>query len=210
MDATAFLACAQVAEELIASDTAAERWREPSALTGYTVGGLAGHLARAVLTLDGYLAGPAPQVEPTDAAGYYLRVLAAHDPVSSDFHLRVRQRGEEEAADGPAALAARLRDARDALADRLATVEAGRLVAALDGTALPVEEYLQTRLVELVVHLDDLAVSIGLAEPAGVPDAAYETVAVVLTRLAVRRTGGLPAVRSLARRERRPDAVRAL
>jgi hypothetical protein len=84
MAPTAFLACAQVAEELIASDVAAERWREPSALTGYTVGGLAGHLARAVLTLDGYLDEPAPAVEPTDAAGYYLRVLAAHDPVSSD------------------------------------------------------------------------------------------------------------------------------
>lgn len=62
------------AAELLAADDLRRQWGWPSALHGYDVGGLAGHLARAVLTLESYLDAAKPSAEPdgTDAAGYYL------------------------------------------------------------------------------------------------------------------------------------------
>lgn len=211
MDATTFLATAEVAERLLDSDEVAARWRDDSALDGYTVGGLAGHLARAVLTVERYLAGTGGvEGAPTDAAGYLVRALGDHDPVASDFHGRVRARGEEEAGRGPEELVRLLRDSRAALADQLADLDPGHRVAVLDGTVLSVADYLETRLLELVVHLDDLAVSLGHDRAEGVPADAYATVASVLARVAVQRVGGLETVRSLARRERHPAAVRAL
>lgn len=206
-----FLGCAETAERLIASDEVANRWAEPSALPYYTIAGLAGHLARAVFTVDKYLDSvSAPTGEPTDAAGYLATVLADHDPVDSGFHREVRDRALEEASDGPEALASTVRAVRERLADTLLETGMTRPIAVRDGVTLTVDEYLKTRLVELVVHIDDLSTSIGLAEPEGVPTSAYGEVAAVLGRLAARRFGGPTTIRGLARRERQPDGVRAL
>lgn len=212
MDAGVFLAGADAAERWIASEAVAARWEEPSALAGYTVGGLAGHLARAVLTVERYLDAPAP-AEPgdgADAAGYFAAVLGDDDPVDSERHRRIRERGAEAAADGPDALAAQVRDARQRLGARLDAATLARPIEVAGGVTLTVARYLETRVVELVVHLDDLAVSVGAEEPDGLPPAAFDVTAAVLARLAVRRAGGLATVRSLARRERHPEAVRAL
>ncbi|MGH3443436.1 MAG: maleylpyruvate isomerase N-terminal domain-containing protein [Nitriliruptorales bacterium] len=207
-----FHGCAKAAQRLIEHDAVAARWDEPSALEGYTVGGLAGHLARAALTVERYLEAPEPPPdrEPADAAGYLVAVLGAHDPVDSEFHRAVRARGAEAAADGPAAVAASLREARTRLAAGLDAATLERRVEVLDGLVLTVEEYLRTRILELVVHVDDLSVSVGLPGADGVPADAYDMVAAVLARVAARRHGGLATVRSLARRERHPDAIRAL
>ena len=210
MDAATFLRTAELAEQAIERAGAAAVWSEPSALVGYTVGGLAGHLARAVLTVDRYLDQPVPAAEPTDAAGYVVRVLGAHDPVASTFHDQVRRRGEQEASQGPAALVDALRTDRLTLTDRKASLEPGTPIAVLEDTVLSVEDYLDTRLVELVVHLDDLGVSVGGDGAEDLPAAAYERVAAVLAVVAPRRVGPLATVRSLARRERHPEAVRAL
>ena len=211
MDAATFLATAELAEQLIGDPEVADRWNEDSALDGYTIGGLAGHLARAVLTVERYLAesGDA-EGSATDAAGYLVRALGSHDPVASDFHARVRARGDEEAGRGPADLVRLLRESRRSLAVELADIDPRRRLAVLDGTVLTVADYLDTRLLELVIHLDDLAVSIGRRGAEGVPSDAYATVASVLARVAVQRVGGLETIRSLSRRERHPEAVRAL
>ncbi len=212
MDAATFLTVAEAAQELIDRDEVAARWLEPSTLEGYTVGGLAAHLARAVVTVERYLAAPAPD-EParlTDAAGYFLAVLADHDPVDSELHRQVRARGEEAGAGGPSAVSDQLDAARCALTRTLADTPADRRVAVLDGVVLTVEQYLVTRLVELVVHLDDLAVSVDLDGPPELPAEAVEQVIATLAVVAGRRAGPSAALRSLARRERHPDAVRAL
>lgn len=102
MDAELFLMTARAAEDLVGNAAVAARWDEPSALAGYTVGGFAGHLARAVLTTERYLDTPAPGRPGTDAAGYFVQVLASHDPQDSEFHRRVRERSEETGhAQGP-------------------------------------------------------------------------------------------------------------
>lgn len=199
------------AEVLITnSQIVADRWDEASALFGYTVGGLAGHLARAVLTVDGYLDRPSPSGEPAGSADYFVRVLGTHDPVAADLHVAVRDRASQEAGHGPEALVARVRAARLRLESRLTTIDGGTTIDVLDGTVMTVEAYLETRLVELVVHLDDLAVSVGLDVAVDINDQAYAVVASVLAQVAAARAGGLTTVRSLARRERQAEAVRAL
>ncbi len=210
MDAEPFLTTATAAANLIGDPRVAGRWAEPSALDGYTVGGLAGHLARAVLTVDRYLASPTQTAVTTDAAGYFVAVLADHDPLDSEFHSRVRARGEEVADAGFDALIAEFGAARDRLAERLPGLDPDLAITVRDGLVLSVAEYLDTRLVELVLHLDDLAVSIGLDEADGIPREATARVAAVLARIAVERAGGVETLRSLARRERHPEAVRAL
>lgn len=202
---------ALVAELLAAGDTAAT-WQQPSALEGYTVAGLAGHLARGVLTVETYLEEPAPPTgQPgSDAVDYLVTTLADHDPVDSELHRRVRERGRETAAGGAAALAEEVLGAQQRLRERLARTSPERPLVVHGDLQLPLSEYLRTRLVELVVHLDDLATSLGRPVPAGIPVPAYEAVAAVLAGVAVHRHGGPAVVRSLARRERHPGAVRAL
>lgn len=206
-----FAAAADAARRLISSDQVAARWDEPSALEGYTVAGLAGHLARAVLTVQRYLDAPAPPADATvnDAAGYFVAVMGDHDPVDSDLHRTIRARSAENAEQGPAALAEQLGAVHRDLSGRFDTEGLDRLVEVRDGVVLTLEEYLTTRLVELVVHLDDLAVSVG-CEPEALPAEAYDAVAACLARIAARRAGGLATVRSLARAERQPEAARAL
>lgn len=207
-----FFACAESTVELISTSAVATRWNEPSALAGYTVGGLCGHLSRAVSTVGGYLdRTPATGGTPLDAAEYFAAVLGRADPVDSDLHASIRRRGQEAAADGPATMAATLRSALATLRARLDDGTLTQRIEVRDGITMTVEEYLRTRLVELVVHLDDLAASIDADDaPAPPPNEAYVEVAGVLGRLAALRVGGPATVRSLARRERHPSAVRAM
>ena len=206
-----FLSTAEQVEMALGSDAVGIKWEEPSALEGYTVAGLAGHLARGVLTVEKYIDASADDsADDTDAAGYMVAVLDAHDPVDSDFHRAVRARSLDTAAGGAAALAAEVGEARKQLSRRLDEEGMGRRIEVLQGVVVTVEEYLRTRLVELVVHLDDLAVSVGSESGPDLSQEAYEEVATVLAQLAVRRHGGLDVVRGLARRERHPDAIRAL
>jgi hypothetical protein len=62
---------------------------------------------------------------------------------------------------------------------------------------------------ELTVHMDDLAVSVGLATPE-LPDAVFDPVLMLLARLAVRRHGQAAVLRALARAERSPKAINAI
>lgn len=210
MDATLYLSTAAAAERLIGEDVVAARWDQDSALAGYTVGGLAGHLARAVLTVGRSLDDATAAGDPVDAAGYFVRVLGAHDPLTSDLHGSVRARGIQEAAAGPGPLLERLRQARRALQSRLPEVDPDARIVVLDGVVISVGDYLDTRIVELVVHSDDVAVSVGLDIADAIEQQAYATTAAVLAQVAAARGGGLATVRSLARRERQPEAVRAL
>ena len=77
------------------------------------------------------------------------------------------------------------------------------------GWALSLGDFLVTRMLELAVHQDDLAVSVGLATP-DLPDPAFDPVLVLLARLAARRHGQAALLRALARAERAPAAINAI
>lgn len=205
---SAYLATAGAAVELLGRGIVGERWDQPSALAELKVSGLAGHLARAVLQVEWVLDRPEPDGEPIGAVQYYGE-LDGVDDLHSDLNAGVRDRGEETAAGGWGRLYLDTSGALDRLAGRLPTVPEGRLVLAF-GRSLTIDEYLKTRLIELTVHLDDLAASLDV-EPPELPLEATGVAIAVLVGVGRARVGDVAVLRSLARRERdTTDALRIL
>ena len=198
-----FLEAASAAVELLEDPAITARWEGPSALAGYTVGGLAAHLGRAVSTPLGYLdAEPAERPANTDAAHYFLEALGDHDPVDSDLHRAVRQRSDDMAASGPLAVLDATRAALQSLTGRLEVEPADRVLVVFGGTAMMLDEYLETRIVELVIHADDLAASCpGMGEKA-MPAPAWATARRVIAEVAAKRAGDRAFVLGLSRSER--------
>jgi hypothetical protein len=205
-----FLRAARSARDAIASPEVAARWDDGSALAQFTVRALAGHLGRGAWVVEQYLdAGIADTpVEVPDAAGYYAAVVLTPDPDDA-LNATIRERGEAEAAGGRDAVLERLDATLARLGDRLPALPADTRVSVIMGVTLDLDEYLVTRIVELVVHIDDLAVSVGRDAPEPDPDAATLVVG-ALVGGARRRHGDRAVVRALTRRERDvDDALRA-
>lgn len=205
---THFLDAASVAQAVIAAPEVAAKWDDPSALADFTVRGLAGHLVRATTSVEAYLDRPEPADEPITASEYYAAALgAATTDLASEMHQAIRQRGEDEAAEGHAALVASFEAAVDRLRVRLRDERPDRRVAVFNDLVLSLDDYLVTRLIELLVHTDDLAVSVGIPTPEPSTAAADATI-VTLLGVARLRHGDLAVVRAFARRER--DTAAAL
>ena len=208
----AFLAAAAEARGLIASRVVAAKWNEPSALEHLTVGAVAGHLARAVFVVVGYLDATDPDlaVEPTgllSADGYFERVLAAAADSAQDVHAGIRSRAAEEAAEGQEALLARLDATVQELDARFAVEPDARAVTVAAGLVLPLDEYLVTRMIELVVHSDDLAASAGLETPE-FDSLTMACVIGCMLAMVRARHGDIAVMRSFARGER--DLINAI
>ncbi len=209
-----YVAAARTAVDLLHSDELAAAWDGASVLAEFGVGDLAGHLARSVLLVEEYLDAPDPGAEHPVDAGRYFGEFAGGADVSSALNVGIRERGHELAVDGPAALAQRTAACLDRVTRRLGSEPADRQVEAR-GLALVLDEYLRTRLVEIVVHVEDLELSVGLGpglrpgdDVADVPDDALADAVDVLVAAARSRHGDAAVLRALARRER--DLVQAL
>jgi uncharacterized protein (TIGR03083 family) len=129
-----------------------DRWTGPG-LGEWDIRSLIGHTSRSLLTVEAYLARPAPAVDleaPTD----YFRATAA-TARGADVATRGREAGAALGADPAAAvseIAARvlpLVDSRDG--SELVTTIAG---------GMRLRDYLPTRTFELVVHTADLATAL--------------------------------------------------
>jgi Mycothiol maleylpyruvate isomerase N-terminal domain len=205
-----FLAAAEAVAPLLRAPELAARWDEPSALMDFRTSGLAGHMARAVLNVERYLdAAVTPGAVQLDAVQYFLASGGSNtDDPSSSVNRTIRERGEQEAAGGPRALADAYDAARVRLAERLAGLRGDQPVLMFGRYVLPLEECLVTRLVELVVHADDLAVTLQLSTPDTGSDVG-DVVIATLARIAGRRHGTLPVMRALARHERAPSRISA-
>lgn len=199
------------ARAVLASPEVAGRWESPSALAEMTVGALAGHLLRAATTLHASLASTPGGGSSFDAAGYFLSIEGLAGPggidLGSPLHAGIRQRAMSEGAGGAGDVLARWDETASRLADALRSESPERVVAAREGRPMTLGEYTVTRLVELVVHTDDLAASVGVDAPP-FPSDAYDLVVGCLVEMAVRRHGPGAVVRALTRRER--DTVEAL
>jgi hypothetical protein len=93
-----------------------------------------------------------------DLVGYYT--ASAPDPADSPIGRRIRELGDQEAAQGPQALADRF--AASVAAIRQAAPPSDTSVE-LFGRTMSVTECATACLLELVVHADDLAVSLDVA-----------------------------------------------
>jgi len=206
-----FLRTGHAAAALIARPEVARAWDGPSALERFSVRGLAGHLARCACVVETYLDAPVPAdaTDIGDAAGYFLAAGLSPD-LDLPLNAAIRDRGEEAAPAGPAALGERLAACLARLDARLSNEPAGRRVAVFGGSTLDLDAYLVTRIVELAVHTDDIAVSVGVEVPPPDPDAAAAAIDCLVT-IARRSRGDVAVLRALTRRERDPHgALRVL
>jgi hypothetical protein len=191
--------------ELLGHYGVARMWDGESRLPGFSVAGLAGHLGRSTLQVEMFLDAPEPTDEPISAVEYYAQLVGVRDP-ESELNTGVRARGEEVAATGHAGLVDAVAESLKRLRKRLPAEPDIRQLSAF-GRTLRLDEYLRTRLVELTVHIDDLALSTEV-EPPAVPTEAYTTAIDVLVAVGRRNHGDLGVLRALTRRER--DDVDAL
>ena len=195
---------------LLGAPEVADAWEEPSALAEITVGALTGHLAYQIFSVDSALEGRASEVAPIPLLEHYARAVWIGAPLDGEVNVGIRTRGESIASGGPESLAERASAAVAQQRTKLAGVSADQSVfMPWTGWALTLDDFLTTRMMELAVHMDDLAVSVGLATPE-LPDAAFDPVLILLARLAARRHGQAALLRALARAERAPTAINAI
>ena len=174
-------------------DRVGDRWAEPG-LGEWDVRALVGHTSRSFLTVEAYLATPAPAVEVATAADYYAATRAtASSPA-------VAARGRDAGAalgEAPAAAVHEIAARVLALVD---TCEGTELLTTIAG-GMRLADYLPTRTFELVVHGLDLARALGA--PLDVPARPAAQALSLVADLAV--TGGQAGALLLAATGRTSD-----
>ena len=204
----AVLGSARVVRDLALSDAVRDRWTDESACAGMTVGGLAHHLTGQYDVMVELLPNP-PGRDPIPVLEHYRRAPWANTGLDSEVNVSIREGSDEKAAGGPDELARHVEAALAALPDALAAVDDDTPVhIPWQGWSLRADELVVTRLMEMVVHADDLAASVDRPTPA-VPDQAVRVVLDLLARVSVDRHGQAAVVRALSRPQRAPESVSA-
>jgi hypothetical protein len=205
---TAFVETAEIALTLASSPEVATAWDAESACAGMSVGGLASHLlGQAVTTARLLEIEPGP--EPIPLLEHYERAAWVHTGLDEEANVEIRTGSDERAAAGPSAILEIGRHAVERLPGLLAAPrEPDTVFLDWQGWSLATDDFLATRLMEIVVHSDDLAVSVGLATP-DFPEKALAPVLALLSGVAVRRHGQAAVVRALSRPQRAPASVSA-
>lgn len=204
-----FLQAADIAARQLQDPAVARAWSDPSALPAMSVGALACHLAGQLFSVRDLLAAPKTEDVPIPLLDHYQRAAWVRAGVDDQVNVDIRTSAEGSAADGHAALVARVAAALEELPDRLASQEAGRSVhLPWQGWSLTLDDFLVTRMMEITVHGDDLAASLG-QEPPELPDTVLGPVLGLLVGVALRRHGQSAVVRALSRAERAPATITA-
>jgi hypothetical protein len=204
-----FLAAAEIAADLVRRREVSVRWTDESSCAGMSVGGLAFHLGTQTDLVVRLLQAAPSDLAPITLAEHYARAAWVRSGPDDEANVGIRDGSDAQAEAGPEALAAMVGERLQALPGVLAVV--GPDVPVLipwQGWALTAHDFLVTRLMETVVHSDDLAASVGLATP-DFPDEVVAPVLDLLTGLAVRRHGATAVVRTLTRPQRAPASVAA-
>lgn len=190
---------AAAAADLVERQEVVSAWEEPSALDGMTVGALAAHLVRATGATLAYLDRTDPEAVPTTEL--LTKVTYFHAAVDSPIHDRIKEVSAAEAGAGPADVAATARRVADELAERLPGEPVDRLVAALGDRMLTLDDFCRTRMIEIGMHIDDLAHSVGLETPQLQPAVTAEVIDIVVD-IARHLHGDWAVIHALARAER--------
>jgi uncharacterized protein (TIGR03083 family) len=169
-----------------------DRWSSPG-LGTWDVRGLVGHTARALITVSEYLGLDEPgSVSIDTAADYYGTLYLVYTNPDA-----IRRRGVEvgeSLGDDPLASVRSLRDRAIALVE---AQPAGRVVS-IGGLGILLEEYLQTRVFELVVHSMDIGRALGIPVP--VPADLLEATATLAAGIAARTGKGEHLIMALTGR----------
>ena len=197
-----FFEVADSVAELLEDPETANRWEDPSALQGLSVGGLAAHLMMGVAYIHRLLDGPDGSSVPVVSVGEYTASFKLED-FDADLHRYIRDQNERSASHGPERTTGRFRELVATLRERLRTESGCRLLDMRPTFpwAMPLEDRLHVVVMDLVVHADDLAVSLG--RPGGeAPGAATNLAIDALIAAARFQHGDTAVIRALSRRER--------
>jgi uncharacterized protein (TIGR03083 family) len=186
-------------------------WDRPSDLAGYTVGGVAGHLVRAAGRLEQVLDLEPSTGERAELTDWYLaNRFDTPGDLGDELAQFLRDDGEELSRKGAPALADELDALAVRLQARLQAEPADRDVNALRTTKpVTLSDYLASRVLEVVVHADDVATGAGVELPDLGP-LAMDVATQFLLQLARARSGDLPVVRALTRAGRVADPYEVL
>ena len=192
----------------------ADAWAEPSAVTQYTVGGVAAHAVHSVLWLEQLLRDSEPVgLRRVTISEFFGRNRVEVSEESDAFSASLRAAAEAFALTGAPVVIAACTGSRDELVGLLGAASADRAVPVVRvaGGQVSLQEYLRTRVLEVVVHADDVACSVpGLLVPDPPRDAVEISLGVCLEMARV-RGGDLGVLRAFTRVERaEPDALRVL
>jgi len=180
----------------VLAQVTAEEWELPG-LGSWSVRSLAGHTARAILTVETYLAHEEPgEVTIASAEGYYTTVYPQFTDATA-----VAERGVEAGlwlGDDPVGrVSAALARTRALIGQQ----PANRIVS-IGGMGILLTEYLRTRVFEIVVHTIDLSRAIGV--PACLPELAIADTLALASASAVARGQSELLLMALTGRETLP------
>jgi hypothetical protein len=204
-----FLAAARVAGALAVHPDVAASWSGESACAGMTVGGLAHHLASQLDNTVKLLGAGASDQPPIAITEHYARAAWVHDGHDSEANVGIREGSDALAESGPGALpplVARWLDELPGALDSVASDDP--VLIPWQGWSLTARDFLVTRMMEIVVHSDDLAASIDLSPPE-FPEDVLVPVLGLLTTLSLRRHGQAALVRALSRPQRASGSISA-
>lgn len=198
--------------QLVASPEVGREWSSLSALDGMTVGGLAAHFIVALRHTVDLLEQQAPDTEriatPFEFFGDNRRESSS---ALDDERGRVIVAASEDGAEGQAEVVDELTSVIAQADAALADTPTGTTIATarIPDAKARLDDFLRTRMVEIVLHGDDLAYSVGVVwHP---PTRAAAEVIDLLVGMATERVGELEVLRALAREERSvPGILRAL
>lgn len=173
------------------------QWTQPG-LGVWDVRSLVGHTSRAIITVIDYLELDAPvTVSMESAADYYGQIYLTYTNPEA-----IALRGVDAGValgDDPVGHVTELR--RRAI-EAITAQEPGRIVS-LGGMGIPLDEYLRTRIFELVVHTLDIARATG--QEAAIPPALVEEAASLAAGIAALRGDGERVLLALTGRDPLPE-----
>jgi hypothetical protein len=194
--------------DLVGSAEVADAWEQESALPGMTVGGLARHLVSQAECAVEFLITPGPaDAQVLTLIGHYDRVDWLHAPVDAPENTSIRDNFNQMGSVGHSESVEVLARSRTHLCAAIVAAGPTTYVPWQD-CALLTDDFLVVRLMEIVVHADDLACSVGVAAPAFSVEV-LEPVLALLAVLAARRRGQDAVLRALSRHERSAGSVSA-
>jgi uncharacterized protein (TIGR03083 family) len=206
----AFLAAVGISVGLASAPEVRDAWQRESSCAGLSVGGLTHHLLGQARNSVRLLADPVPAGAPVIALlEHYERATWVAESQAGRPDPEQTDKDNAGAQAGPDAVLAEGRDAAAALPALLSvTRDPDAVFIPWQGWALSTSDYLTTRMMEMVVHADDLASSVGLPTPE-FPDEVLAPVLALLTGVASRRHGATAVVRALTRPQRAPGSISA-